>query len=137
MSGVKTVTKVNFTRGLPVGTVCKCADNSGSKTYTIIGVINVNATKKRVRSATIGDIVSIVSRDGLYSRQKKVLRGIVIRQKKPIFRKLKGYRFYFEDNAIVEIDAKNNVVGTRVKGAVAREACDKVPSLNGKGAYIV
>jgi ribosomal protein L14 len=128
---------ISYTRGLPVGTYCITADNSKSKIYQIIGVINVNGVKKRIRSATIGDIVCIVVKVGPDVKKGKVLRGVVVRQKKPIFRKSKGYRISFYDNAIVEIDTNNVVVNTRIKGVVAREAADKIPSLIGKGAFIL
>jgi large subunit ribosomal protein L14 len=129
--------KTNFGRGLPVGTVCKCADNSGAKTYKIIGVYKLNACKRRVRSATISDTVSMVVKEGPRIIKKKVLRGVVVRQVRPIFRKNEGYRLSFNENAIVAIDKENNVVNTRIKGVVAREALIKIPSIGGKGAIIV
>lgn len=120
-------------RGLPVGSYCSVACNSGIKTCQIIGVLNLKGCKKRKLSATVGSFVKVTATVAPKLLRKKTYRAIVVRQKKFFFRG--HYRIYFLENSVVILDDKENILkGTRIRGVIAKEAELKVPALIGKGA---
>jgi large subunit ribosomal protein L14 len=77
----------------------------------------------RKRYAGLGDIVvcsvkSVIA--GSDIKKKAVVRGVIVRVKKPT-RRTDGSYVRFDSNAIVLIDNDKNPRGTRIFGAVARE----------------
>lgn len=105
------------------GSVLKVADNSGANTAKIIAIPG----KSRQRSATLGDVVSIVVKkaapDGTI-KDGQVTKAVIVRVKKEQ-RRTDGSYIRFDDNAVVVIDSSGNPVGTRVFGPVAREIRDR------------
>ena len=68
--------------------------------------------------------------------RRKLIRAVVIRQKKEI-RRPSGLRLSFEDNAVVVVDDKNEPRGTEIKGPVAREVAIRYPRIGSMATIIV
>jgi len=99
--------------------IVKSADNTGAKRLAVFRVCG----GYRKRYARIGDIVSMSVKEAVpHSNVKKgdVVHGVVVRTKKEI-RRADGSYIRFDDNAVVLIDAKKEMRGTRIFGPVARE----------------
>jgi large subunit ribosomal protein L14 len=99
------------------------ADNTGAKEVMCIKVLG--GTHRR--TAGLGDIVvcsvkSVIA--GSEIKKKTVVRGVIVRCKKPT-RRDDGSYVRFDNNAIVIIDNEKNPRGTRIFGAVARELRDR------------
>jgi large subunit ribosomal protein L14 len=99
------------------------ADNTGAKEVMCIKVLG--GTHRR--TAGLGDIIvcsvkSVIP--GSDVKKKSVVRGVVVRCKKPT-RRNDGSYVRFDTNAIVIIDNDKNPRGTRIFGAVARELRDR------------
>ena len=95
------------------------ADNTGAKEVMCIKVLG--GTHRR--TAGLGDIIvcsvkSVIP--GSEVKKKSVVRGVVVRCRKPT-RRSDGSYVRFDNNAIVIIDNDKNPRGTRIFGAVARE----------------
>ena len=99
------------------------ADNSGAKEVLCIRVLG--GTKKRY--ASIGDQIICTVKNALPSGNVKkgtVIKAIVVRTRKEI-RRDDGSYIRFDDNAVVLLNASDEMVGTRIFGPVARELRDK------------
>lgn len=99
------------------------ADNSGAKEVLVIRVLG--GTKKRY--ASIGDRVVVSIKHALPSGNVKkgsVSKAVVVRTKKEI-RRPDGSYIRFDDNAVVLLNASDELRGTRIFGPVARELRDK------------
>jgi large subunit ribosomal protein L14 len=99
------------------------ADNTGAKEVMCIKVLG--GTHRR--TAGLGDVVvcsvkSVIP--GSDIKKKSVVRGVIVRCKKPT-RRDDGSYVRFDNNAIVIIDNEKNPRGTRIFGAVARELRDR------------
>jgi len=99
------------------------ADNTGAKEVMCIKVLG--GTHRR--TAGLGDIVvcsvkSVIA--GSEVKKKSVVRGVIVRCKKPT-RRSDGSYVRFDNNAVVIIDNEKNPRGTRIFGAVARELRDR------------
>ena len=106
-----------------VGSIIKCADNSGAKN---LNIINLPGFSKK-RFARIGDVIVCSVRGttgvGTAVQDHQVVKAVIVRARKEIRRKDGSY-IRFDDNAGVIIDAQQNPRGTRVFGPVARELRD-------------
>jgi large subunit ribosomal protein L14 len=99
------------------------ADNTGAKEVMCIKVLG--GTHRR--TAGLGDIVVCSVKTvipGSDIKKKSVVRGVIVRCKKPT-RRDDGSYVRFDNNAIVIIDNERNPRGTRIFGAVARELRDR------------
>jgi large subunit ribosomal protein L14 len=99
------------------------ADNSGAKVAHCIRVLG--GTKKRY--ASVGDTIVVSVKSALPSGNTKkgaVVKAVVVRTKKEI-RRPDGSYIRFDDNAVVLLNAANEMRGTRIFGPVARELRDK------------
>jgi len=95
------------------------ADNSGAKRVLCIKVLG--GSKRRY--ARVGDVIVVSVKDAIPRGKVKkgeVQRAVVVRTKKDIQRK-DGSVIRFDKNAAVLIDTKNEPIGTRIFGPVARE----------------
>jgi len=99
-------------------TLLKVSDNSGAK---IVKCIKVFGGFKR-RTAKIGDIILVSIKEmrenvSLKSKIKKgqIYKAIIIRTKKVMCKKNTTFVF-FNENAVVLIDKKNNPIATRIIG---------------------
>ena len=102
---------------------CSVADNSGAKEVLCIRVLG--GTKKRY--ASIGDQVIVSVKSAIPSGEIKkgtVSKAVVVRTRKEV-RRNDGSYIRFDDNAVVLLNAADEMRGTRIFGPVARELRDK------------
>jgi large subunit ribosomal protein L14 len=95
------------------------ADNSGAKTVLCIRVLG--GTKRRY--ASVGDKIIVTVKTAIPAGNIKkgtVSKAVIVRTKKEV-RRPDGSYIRFDDNAVVLIDAKKEMRGTRIFGPVARE----------------
>ena len=95
------------------------ADNTGAKECMCIKVLGGS----RKRYARVGDVIIASVKKAIPGGEVKpgdVIRGVIVRTKKPI-RRDDGSYVRFDSNALVIIDPESNPKGTRIFGAVARE----------------
>ena len=99
------------------------ADNSGAKEVLCIRVLG--GTKKRY--ASIGDKIVVSVKHALPAGNAKkgaVTKAVVVRTRKEI-RRPDGSYIRFDDNAVVLLNANDELRGTRIFGPVARELREK------------
>lgn len=99
------------------------ADNSGAKEVLCIRVLG--GTKRRY--ASIGDQVIVTVKSAIPSGEVKkgtVSKAVIVRTRKEI-RRNDGSYIRFDDNAVVLLNATDEMRGTRIFGPVARELRDK------------
>ena len=102
---------------------CSVADNSGAKEVLVIRVLGGT----RNRYASLGDTVVVTVKSAIPGSDVKkgtVSKAIVVRTKKEN-RRADGSYIRFDDNAVVLLNAANEMRGTRIFGPVARELRDK------------
>ncbi len=95
------------------------ADNSGAKSVQCIKVLG--GTRRRY--ATVGDIIVVAIKEVVPNgpiKKGEVRKAVIVRVRKE-YRRDDGSYIRFDENACVLIDAKNEPVGKRVFGPVARE----------------
>lgn len=118
----------NVVKGLTRGSVITCHDNSGAKAVHIIGGIGKGGTRGRYPSFGVGDIIIASVRKGNPDMVKKVIRALIVRQRKE-YRRPNGIHIMFEDNAAVLVTEDGLPVGTEIKGVVAREVAERFPKV--------
>ena len=129
--------KSRITRGLPTGALVPTCDNSGAKIIKIFSVKGHKTSKGRMPAAGVGDMVLASVKKGRPDMAKEVVFAVIVRQKKD-FRRPDGTRIKFEDNAAVVLkDEKGNPKGTLLKGAIAKEACDRWPGISKLAKIVV
>jgi large subunit ribosomal protein L23e len=114
--------------GLPVGAVVNCADNSGAKNLFVIAVKGIQGRLNRLPAASVGDMIVCSVKKGKPELKKKVMTGVIVRQRKP-WRRPDGTYLYFEDNAGVIINTKGELKGSAITGPVAKECADIWPKI--------
>lgn len=102
-------------------TIMKSADNSGAKSFRVIGL-----PTKLGKTATVGQVVNCAVHgadpNGAVVDKEKV-KVLIVRTKKEVRRKDGSY-IRFDDNAGVVIDKQGMPRGTRILGPIAREVKD-------------
>ena len=99
------------------------ADNSGAKEVLCIRVLGGTGKKY----ASIGDKIVVTVKNALPSGNVKkgtVSKAVVVRVKKEV-RRNDGSYIRFDDNAVVLLNASEEMRGTRIFGPVARELREK------------
>ena len=99
------------------------ADNSVAKSVLCIRVLG--GTKRRY--ASVGDKIVVAIKDALPSGNVKkgtVSKAVVVRTTKEV-RRADGSYIRFDDNAVVLLNAADEMRGTRIFGPVARELREK------------
>lgn len=126
----------SISRGITLGTILNCADNTGAKKLELIGVRTYKGTKRRYPSAGIADVVMCAVKKGDEKLRKHVVYAVIVRQKQP-YRRKDGTRIKFEDNAAVLVNSKTfEPQGTEIRSAVAREVVERFTPI-GKIASII
>jgi large subunit ribosomal protein L14 len=126
----------NESRGLPLGAVIPCADNTGAKVISLIGVKDLHTVAKRIPAAGVGDLFIASVKRGTPEMRAKVVYAVVVRQKRP-YRRADGNIIEFEDNAAVLVTPEGEVRGSDIKGPVAREAAERWPRIAAIASTIV
>ncbi len=105
---------------IQAGTNVKITDNSGAKTGRVFKILGGSHR----RYAQIGDVVVLsikTAEPRKMVKKKDVVRGIVVRQKKP-FRRADGSYIAFDDIAVVLVEKdKLEPRAARVFGPIPRE----------------
>lgn len=99
------------------------ADNSGAKEVLCIRVLGSTGKKY----ASLGDKIVVTVKNAIPSGNIKkgtVTKAVVVRTKKEV-RRRDGSYIRFDDNAVVLLNASEEMIGTRIFGPVARELRDK------------
>ncbi|CAE7294836.1 rpl2302, partial [Symbiodinium sp. CCMP2456] len=120
--------KMRMAQGCQVATLLNCADNSGAKNLYIIAVIGIGGRLNKLPNCSPGDLVLCSVKKGKPELRKKVLKGVVIRQKKA-WRRREGVYVYFEDNAGVIVNDKGEMKGSAIQGPVAKECAELWPKI--------
>ncbi|MEM2875651.1 MAG: 50S ribosomal protein L14 [Candidatus Bathyarchaeia archaeon] len=128
--------RLKISRGLPVGSIVKCADNTGARDLRIIQVIGYKGRLRRISSAAVGDMVTVSVRTGSPDLRRKIFRGVIIRQRKP-YRRVDGYWIQFEDNAAVLMTEEGEMRGSEIRGPVSKEAAERWPRIASASRIIV
>jgi large subunit ribosomal protein L14 len=128
--------KPHITRGLPVGSIINCTDNSGASKLRIISVIGYKGRLRRLPSACVGDQIVVSVRKGRPDLRKQIFHSIVVRQKKQ-YRRRNGTWIGFEDNAAILITSEGELRGSEIRGPVAREAAEKWPRIASASSIII
>ena len=124
----RTGIKHKITLAIPVGCQLPCADNSGAKLLNVISVYSNHGTLNRLPSAGIGDVLLVSVRKGKPEMRKKLMKAVVVRQRKP-WKRMDGTFVYCEDNAGVIINDKGDPKGSAINGPVAKECGDLYPKI--------
>lgn len=104
---------------IQAGTNVKIADNSGAKEGRVFKILG--GSKRRY--AQLGDIVVLsvkLAEPRKAVKKKDVVRGVIVRQRKP-FRRKDGSYISFDDTAVVLIDDKGEPRAGRIFGPIPRE----------------
>ena len=129
--------KGKITRALPVGSYVETCDNSGAKVLKIFAVMNHKTRKGRLPSAGVADLVMASVKRGRPDMRKKTVLAVIVRQKKE-YRRPNGTRIKFADNAAIVVkDDKGNPMGSLIKGAVAKEVCERWPMIAKLASIVV
>jgi len=128
--------KHKISRGLPVGAVVRCTDNSGARVLKIIQVLGYKGRLRRLPAAAVGDVIMVSVKKGTPSMRKKLFQAVVVRQKKP-FRRANGDWVQFEENAAVIITPEGEMQGSEIRGPVAKEAAERWPRIASASSIIL
>ena len=128
--------KPKISRGLPNGSLVKCADNSGAREVRIIQVVGYKGRLRRVPTASVGDLVTVSVRKGTPDMRKKIFHAVVVRQRQP-FRRAEGSWVQFEDNAAVIMTPEGEMRGSEIRGPIAKEAAEKWPRIASAASIII
>lgn len=123
-------------RGLPLGALIPCADNSGAKVISLIGVKAYHGVARRIPAAGVGDMFIASVKKGSPEMRAKVVYAIVVRQRRP-YKRADGTMVRFDDNAAVLVTPDGEVRGSEIKGPVAREAAERWPRIASVASIIV
>ncbi len=126
----------HLAKGLQVGSIINCADNTGARSLRIVNVVGYKGRLRRVPSASVGDRVLVSVRKGNPMLRKQVLPAIIVRQRQQ-FRRANGMWIQFEDNAAVIITPEGELRGSEVRGPVAKEAAERWPRIAGNASIIL
>ncbi|MEM3442648.1 MAG: 50S ribosomal protein L14 [Candidatus Bathyarchaeia archaeon] len=125
-----------ISRGLPMGAILKCTDNSGARELRLVQVMGYKGRLRRYPSAAVGDRITVSVRHGTPDMRRKIFQAVVVRQRKP-FRRPDGVWVQFEDNAAVIITPEGEMKGSEIRGPVAREAAERWPRIASAATIIV
>ena len=128
--------KPKISRGLPNGSILKCADNSGAREIRQIQVMGYKGRLRRVPAASVVDLITVSIRKGTPDLRKKIFHAVVVRQRKP-FRRVDGIWVQFEDNAAVIMTPEGEMRGSEIRGPIAKEVAEKWPRIASAASIIV
>ena len=124
------------TKGLQIGSVLKCADNTGAKLLEIISVRGYKGPRRTRPTCGIGDLVTCRVKSGTEKVRHQVFKAVIVRQKKEFMRP-EGLRVQFEDNAAVVVDDKFDPKGTMIKGPIAKEVIERFKTVGKIASTVV
>lgn len=125
-----------ISKGLPAGSMLKCADNTGARELRLIQVMGYKGRLRRVPSAAVGDRITVSVRHGTPDMRRKIFQAVVVRQRMP-FHRVDGIWVQFEDNAAVIITPDGEMKGSEIRGPVAKEAAERWPRIASAASIII
>jgi len=128
--------KPKITRGLNVGAVLVCADNSGGRDLRLIQVIGYKGRLRRLPCASVGDRVTVSVKRGTPEMRKKMFQAVIVRQRKE-YQRADGTWIQFEDNAAVIITPDGEMKGSEIRGAIAKEVAERWPRIASAATVII
>ncbi|RYP12575.1 hypothetical protein DL767_011233 [Monosporascus sp. MG133] len=123
--------KLRMSKGLPVGAIMNCADNSGARNLYIISVKGIGARLNRLPAGGVGDMVMATVKKGKPELRKKVHPAVIVRQRTD------GVFLYFEDNAGVIVNPKGEMKGSAITGPVGKEAAELWPRIASNAGVVM
>lgn len=123
-------------RALQTGSRMVCADNTGARVVEVISVDLYHGVRRRQPKLGIGDLATVSVKKGTPDMRKKLVKAVVVRQKKE-FRRPNGLRVSFEENAMVLVNETGDPRGTEIKGPVAREVAARYPKIASMATIII
>jgi large subunit ribosomal protein L14 len=123
-------------RAIATGSRLLCADNTGARLVQIVSVDGYHGVRRRQPKLGLGDMATVTVKKGTPDMRRKLVKAVVIRQKKEI-RRIDGLRLSFEDNAMVVTNERGEPRGTEIKGPVAREVAERFPKIGSMATIIV
>ncbi len=123
-------------RALATGSRLHCADNTGARQVQVVSVDGYHGVRRRQPKLGLGDMATVTVKKGTPDMRRKLVKAVIIRQKKEI-RRIEGLRLSFEDNAVVVTNERGEPRGTEIKGPVAREVAERFPKIGSLATIIV
>jgi large subunit ribosomal protein L14 len=123
-------------RAIATGTRLFCADNTGARILQVVSVDRYHGVRRRQPKMAMGDMATMTVKKGTPDMRRKLVKAVVIRQKKEI-RRINGLRVSFDDNAAVVTNERGEPRGTEIKGPVAREVAERFPKIGSMATIIV
>lgn len=123
-------------RALQTGSRMVCADNTGARVVEVVSVDRYHGVRRRQPKLGLGDIATVSVKKGTPDMRKKLVKAVIVRQKKE-FRRPSGIRVSFEENAMVLINDNGDPRGTEIKGPVAREVAARFPKIASMATIII
>ena len=125
-----------ISKGIQLGTMLKCADNTGAKELELISVKKYKGVRRRLAKAGVADVIICTVKKGNEKMRHQIVHAVIVRQKKE-YRRFDGVRIKFSDNAAVLVNPKtSDPVGTEIRSVIAKEVVEKFTAI-GKIAYMV
>ena len=121
---------------LQVGSILKCADNSGAKVLRIISVRGFKGVRRTRPSAGVADIVMCKVESGTEKVRHQVFKAVIVRQRKE-FRRADGIRVQFEDNAAALVNDKFDPTASMIKGPIAKEVVQRFKTVGKIASTVV
>ena len=119
-----------------MGAEVRVADNSGAKIVRIIAVPKFKNRHRQYPAATVGSLVVCAVQKGTPDMRRKIVKGVVVRQKQH-YRRKSGQWIEYEDNAIVIVSDDGEPKGSEISGPIAREAATLWPRLASIASIII
>lgn len=123
-------------RALQTGSKMVCADNTGARVVQIVSVFGYHGVKNRQPMMGIGDLATVSVKKGTPDMKRKLVKAVVVRQKKEFCRP-NGLRVSFEENAMILLNDNGDPRGTDIKGPVAREVAERFPKVGSMATIII
>ena len=123
-------------RAVQTGSKMVCADNTGARVVQIVSVFGYHGVKNRQPKMGIGDLATVSVKKGTPDMKRKLVKAVVVRQKKE-FRRPNGLRVSFEENAMILLNDNGDPRGTDIKGPVAREVAERFPKVGSMATIII
>ncbi len=123
-------------RALQTGSRMVCADNTGARVVEVVSVDRYHGVRRRQPKLGLGDVATVSVKKGTPDMRKKLVKAVVVRQKKE-FRRPSGLRVSFEENAMVLVNDNGDPRGTEIKGPVAREVAARFPKIASMATIII
>ncbi|MBN1897052.1 MAG: uL14 family ribosomal protein [Candidatus Aenigmarchaeota archaeon] len=124
------------TKGIQIGTVMKCADNSGANLFEVISVLGFKGKRRTRPTAGIADVVMSRVKSGNEKVRHQVFRTVIVRQRME-FKRPNGMRVSFEDNAGVVINDKFDPTASLIKGPIAKEVVERFKTVGKIASTVV